>query len=181
MEILIESFVNKLNEKIPKDETERENIIESFRIYLQKLLETIKKTENKYIKKDDESIKRILELEANEIIQMDIAIIKQILLQDKSLQEIDKISQKAFELAYRKLNGEAITEKIDFEAEKKRLTVLAESVKTFNEQKAKNLISEAILDFNYLENETSRFISLRLFYLKRAMKQKQNNVKEEQR
>ena len=74
--------------------------------------------------------------------------------------------------AQRKLNNEDI--KIEFEdSEKiKEMQNLLKDVKEYNIQKAKKLISEAILDLNYINEKSTDICSLRLGYIKNSKEER---------
>lgn len=81
---------------------------------------------------------------------------------DASLTQIKMISEHAFEIAIKRLNGEKVEENIDLESITMQMKELLNSVYAYNDYYARTLVSEAILDYNFYNNPTSEISSLRL-------------------
>lgn len=167
MNSLIEKLTKNFADRIPDDENEKKNLIESFKLNLQKRIEIIKNIDSKYISKDFESIRELVQIEADRLLQMDIESAKRFLLEDKKFEEIQKISRRAFELAAKKLIENKNVGEWQSENEINTMKELLVGVKSHNQKMAENLISEAILDFMFLDGTNAGFYSLRLFYLKK--------------
>lgn len=166
MDIFIEDLVKEFSLKIPTDEIEREELITAFKKYLQIGVNTIQNSDSKFIKKDSDSIKEFLSFETKTISDMDITAIKQFLINDNSFLEIKKFSEEIFELSKRKIQKENIIVKYDIDAEIKKMEKLLDSVKTYNQEKARKLMSETILDLNFLMDTNAGFYSFRLYHYK---------------
>ena len=160
---MISEFVDEFKKDIPDNETE---LIEKFKSYLYSVIYNIKKSKSKFVAKDSESIKELLDKITKQLISEDLQGKKRILISDDNYEKINEISNEIFQLAQRKLNNEDI--KIEFEdSEKiKEMQNLLKDVKEYNIQKAKKLISEAILDLNYINEKSTDICSLRLGYIK---------------
>lgn len=161
---LISKLTSDFEKRIPDNEMEKERLIEMFKIYLTESVSDIKNSKSKFISKDSETIKRILKKIAYEICEMDITSMKQSLLQDKSFEEIRMISGDAFELAKRKKVGENIEIDFDISDKIRQLDELLKKVEPYNIMKAKELISEAVLDLKYVCEDEKKVSSIRLYH-----------------
>ena len=81
---------------------------------------------------------------------------------DVNFQKIQEISLKIFEMAKEKMLAEQINEKIKIDKYKEQLVNLLKDVSFINELEAKRLVSEAMLDLDYINEKEVRVLSMRL-------------------
>ncbi len=81
---------------------------------------------------------------------------------DVNFQKIQEISLKIFEMAKEKMLEEQINEKIKIDKYKEQLVNLLKDVSFINELEAKRLVSEAMLDLDYINEKEVRVLSMRL-------------------
>lgn len=82
--------------------------------------------------------------------------------EDSNFDEIKHISTEIFEVAKEKMKNKETKTNIDAEETKKKLKELLEKVDFLNEIEAKRLVSEAMLDLDYISNSDVKILSLRL-------------------
>lgn len=169
MDLLINELTSKFARTISDDEKEKEELIGAFKEYLQMSIDTIINSNSKFINKSFEGIKDILVFETDRILDMDIVSTKQLLLRDLNLEKIQKIAKEVFEQAKQKLEGKKIVESQKTQQKLEKLSELLEGVKSYNQDIAKELISETILDLKFLDNPDTEIFSLRLYQLKSKM------------
>lgn len=81
---------------------------------------------------------------------------------DSNFDEIKRISIEIFEVAKEKMKNGEVKTNIDDEKIKKELRELLDKVDFLNEIEAKRLVSEAMLDLDYISNSDVKILSLRL-------------------
>lgn len=81
---------------------------------------------------------------------------------DTNFDEIKRISIEIFEVAKEKMKNGEVKTNIDDEKTKKELRELLDKVDFLNEIEAKRLVSEAMLDLDYISNSDVKILSLRL-------------------
>lgn len=81
---------------------------------------------------------------------------------DSNFDEIKRISTEIFEVAKEKIENGEVKTNIDAEKTKKELKELLDKVDFLNEIEAKRLVSEAMLDLDYISNSDVKILSLRL-------------------
>lgn len=81
---------------------------------------------------------------------------------DKNFQELQKISLEIFEIAKEKMLTEKVIENIKINKYKDQLVNLLKDVNFINELEAKRLVSEAMLDLDYISKKEVRILSMRL-------------------
>ncbi len=81
---------------------------------------------------------------------------------DSNFDEIKRISIEIFEVAKEKMKNGEVKTNIDDEKIKKELRELLDKVDFLNEIEAKRLVSEAMLDLDYINNSDVKILSLRL-------------------
>ena len=158
MENEYEKFIDDLTEEFKNTGHKKEsNLTQEFKEYITGLVNyAVKKGEPK-----DEIIKSIT-VYARDIARHDIDFIERLIVYDKSFQQINQISNQVFETAKKILNGMNKDENVDFSSQIEVMQEALKSVKKYNIDIAKNLISEAMLDFNYISNPSTQIMSLRL-------------------
>lgn len=161
---LITELIDKFEKNIPEDESEKNDLVEAFRSYLDFAVDSIKNSNSKFVRKDFNSVSSVLTTIANEFYDMDIMVKKQNLLEDKNLEEIQTISNKVFELARRKLAGETIDETLDSTAEIEKMNELLKEVQEYNSERANELVSETMLDLKFLNEDKPDALSLRIYH-----------------
>ena len=161
---------------IPKEESEKAEMIEAFKKYLQDTVKTLQESKSKFINKSTESIKEVLKRRADSIGEYDLDSKKSELLEDEAFEEIRKISSEIYENARNKIDGKREKSKIDTEAEIEKMNKLLENVKGYNQEQAKKFISEAIVDSRYITSGNEDILSFRLYHYK-----EEKDNKEEER
>lgn len=81
---------------------------------------------------------------------------------DMNFQELQKISLEIFEMAKEKMLTEKVIENIEINKYKDQLVNLLKDVNFINELEAKRLVSEAMLDLDYISKKEVRILSMRL-------------------
>ena len=81
---------------------------------------------------------------------------------DTNFDEIKRISIEIFEVAKEKMKNGEVKTNIDDEKTKKELRELLDKADFLNEIEAKRLVSEAMLDLDYINNSDVKILSLRL-------------------
>ncbi len=174
MEKEIEDLISKLTDdfgkSVSQEEKERENLIEAFEKYMHFAVKTLQESESKFIQKDTESIKSVLNRVAKNLIEENITSKKRELLEDKPFEEIRKISVEIFGKAKNKMNGEEVEKVEDIEAKTKDLNNLLGKVQEYNRERAAMFISDAQIDLQYITSEKEvDALSLRLYHYKKEM------------
>ena len=139
---IVNTKINDINNKIAEKE---EKINQNFNI-------------------DDKSdMESLLKYVTDDVIKLPLEQKRQMLIRDESFETIRSISNNAFEMAQ-----EAYTSKSDnidetkVDEMQKKLNELLKSVKAFNKQQAIWLVSEGILDLNFVKNPKTDIMSIRL-------------------
>ncbi len=150
---LIEDFSNT----IPKEYEDKEILIKAFENYINYLMESFEKFPIPF---GEHSIEKDVIQKADNIINDDLENKIQRLIGDIELMKIDMISENIFETAIKVLNGKKVKKDFlnEIEEMKKRLPL----VKSENSIRAKRLVSEAILDSDFIENPNTQCYSFRL-------------------
>ena len=169
---LIDGLANEFERRI-KEENEKEQLIGAFKNNLILTVSNIKVSNSRFISKDFETIRRILIKKADELCNMNVTSMKQYLLEDKNLEEIQHISARYFELAKKKVEGEHINDDIDSSKEIEKLGDLLERVNSYNKRHAQELVSEAVLDINFISKPNVNVSSLRLYHYRNSKKDKE--------
>lgn len=175
LEGLIVKLITDFEKTIPEEDNERNEIIVAFRNYLYLAVKTIQESTSKFIGKDLESIKSVLSEIAKDFKNKDIDAIKRTLLIDSAFDEIRKKSSEIFEMAKSSLSGKGSTVDVDIASERENMQSLFKRVKGYNQKQAQELISEAIVDLEYITHSNDDNLSLRLYQFKRRI----NSRKEE--
>ncbi len=81
---------------------------------------------------------------------------------DISFQEIQKISLEIFGIAKEKMLTDKVIGNIELDKYKEQLVNLLKDVNFINELEAKKLVSEAMLDIDYIIKDEVRVLSMRL-------------------
>ena len=155
---LVREFKNVLPE-----ETEKNELIDSFEKYLYQIVEQIQKSEYENIENKEEFVESVLKSETKSIIELTLENKKQKLINDEPFNQIQVISSKAFEMAYNTIEGQKV------EIDEKSLNDLQEKlvqnlkkVRDFNKMQSEILVSEGILDLNFIKEPQIETTSLRL-------------------
>ena len=112
---------------------------------------------------DKSDMESLLKYVTDDVIKLPLEKKRQMLIRDESFETIRSISNNAFEMAQ-----EAYTSKSDnidetkVDEMQKKLNELLKSVKAFNKQQAIWLVSEGILDLNFVKNPKTDIMSIRL-------------------
>lgn len=158
-DMIIDKLVQKFDDVIPEEEKE---LTIKFREYLYKAIENLKKSDLKFVRKDKQSIESTLNRITNRFISFDLQEKQQELLIDDNFEEMKKISNTIYNIAKSIMEGNS--QKVDFDIaeEKERLYTLFNLVKPYNIELAKRLVSETIVELNYISNPETDILSLRL-------------------
>ena len=81
---------------------------------------------------------------------------------DTNFENICEISLKVFEVAKKKMAGEKVKKDIKNDEIKEKLENLLDGVNFINEIEAKRLVSETVLDLDYITYPEVKVLSLRL-------------------
>lgn len=160
----IDELTKNFETRIPKEEQEREKIVNAFKEELYFTVKAIEECDSIFISKDVNSIKSDLNRVAREFNEKNIDAIKQALIPDQAFEKIRKESIEIFTIAKNKINGSREKQKDDIANKIEKMEELLKDVKDYNQNQAKSLISEAILDLNYITNDNPNCLSLRLYH-----------------
>ena len=163
---IIDKLVIKFSESL-NEAFDKERLTETFEKYLYKQVETEEKINQNFNigHKIDHKIdmEYLLNSVTDDVIKLPLEQKRQMLIRDESFETIRSISNNAFEMAQ-----EAYTSKSDnidetkVDEMQKKLNELLKSVKAFNKQQAIWLVSEGILDLNFVKNPKTDIMSIRL-------------------
>lgn len=169
-------LVKKFEESVPKEEAE---LVDTFKEYLQIAIMSIKNNESKFINKDDESIRSVVTKMANDLIYASLETKKRVLIEDKNLIRIHEYSDQACKDATKIVTGDSEPIEYDVDERIDEINHLLEGVKEYNKDIAKKMVSETILDLNFIKNPKTGITSLRLSHFIRDYENANN--KEEER
>lgn len=168
-------FEKSLDEKSPE-------LIKGFEDYLYSQVNVIKNSKSKFVLKDKNSIKIVLNRVTQEMINCDIDEKKRYLLNDEKFNKIAEISGVLYKMAIEKLQGGDVNVNSQLKQKENEMKELLKSVEEYNKKEAEWLVSEGNLDLNFLVNPDTEFFSLRLGHLKRELdKTRTKNKNEEER
>ena len=174
---LIDDLTKKFEMCLPENEDDREILIENFKKYMYFSIDTLEKS--KYnIDRSFEGITKILISISASLCEMDIIEKKRKLLKDEKFEEIRRISGDTFRLALQRLTGEKNESISISQNDIESLDNLIKSVKPYNINEAKKLISEAILDWEYLNSENPNIYSIRLHHEILRLKRNEDDKEE---
>lgn len=161
MQNLINEYVNEFERYIPDNEVEKRELVDGMRKHLEIWWQAILNSESKYIIKEFEAIKRVLDREVKRIMELDIEGKKQCLIEDKSYDEIIRISNIVYNATCLKVDGKKSFENIKYTAlDLKKLLIL---VKDYNKAEAERIVDETLVDLDYLYSDNPKAISQRIF------------------
>lgn len=163
---LISELTEEFKKAIPENE---QKLIDEFEKYLYSTIETLEKSNSEFILKDRDSITAVLRRIAQDLIVIDLDSKKQKLLPDNSFWKISEISGQIYEDAQNILNNKGLIVEFDYTKEIDKMTKLLETVELHNKEQAKLLVSEAILDLEFIANPKTDILSLRLARLKKIL------------
>ncbi len=178
---IIDEFSRRFIEVCPNGNTK---LINEYEIHLRNLIEAILSSSKPNMKKDEETIKSLLESDLKFIKSCTEKEIEDILIKDKHYEDIRKCSGELFSLARKVVMGQNI-EQAEIDELNKRLSTLEYSttqVKNHNKDRAEKLYSEAIADLHYIEHPQTEVTSLRLgrfiSYYKKYMRERKNHERD---
>lgn len=166
-------LTTEFKEKIPREDEDYEELAISFKKYLEDSVQIIMNSNDKFISKEPEAIKSILNRTARRFSMFDIKAIKQTLLEDEAFDSLANKSLNIFQMAKRKAEKKSINVEYDTNYEIGEMKQLLLKVKDYNQDSARNLISEAIVDLKFIEKENSDVVSLRLGQFMREQDEKE--------
>lgn len=178
---IIDEFSRRFIEVCPNGNTK---LINEYEIHLRNLIEAILSSSKPNMKKDEETIKSLLESDLKFIKSCTEKEIEDILIKDKHYEDIRKCSGELFSLARKVVMGQNI-EQAEIDELNKRLSTLEYSttqVRNHNKDRAEKLYSEAIADLHYIEHPQTEVTSLRLgrfiSYYKKYMRERKNHERD---
>lgn len=143
----------------------KENNDELTSKFIEYLYKTLENLNTNNIENEKEFIKYRLEKRAEYIITIkDDNAKKSILLHDNNFEELKQLSENIFRIAIKKAQNEKYDE-LNLTAEIEKMKNLKDNVESYNQEQAKKLISEAVLDSEFIENPNTEYISLRLSHI----------------
>ena len=159
--MVITELVKKFDDSIENQEDKKE-LSSAFEKYLYNLNEMADKSDSG-IEDKEKMIEYLLRYSTDNDIKMPLNQKKQMLVKDESFEKIRALSDKAFEMTQDVL-AKKLTEPNDQELEdmKNTLNKALKEVKDYNKQQAVWLVSEGILDLNFVKNPKTEIMSIRL-------------------
>lgn len=140
------------------------DLASQYQKYVEYLIESILNTSLPHIKKDEETIRYMLQVDFKQLKEMSIDKIRNKIIKDLAYEQIEKISAEIYFSAKKVFKGERIeTDTInrlsqELESSKKQLKDVREAFRN----NAEKLVSEAILDLHYITHPGTDTTSLRL-------------------
>lgn len=158
---VINELVNEFADSIENLEDKKELTI-AFEKYLYNLVKMAEKIDSS-IKDKNKAVEMLLRYSTDNAVELTLDQKRQMLIRDESFEKIRSISNRAFEMTQEVL-AKKITEPNEQELEemKNTLNQSLKDVKDFNKQQAVWLVSEGILDLNFVENPKIEIMSIRL-------------------
>ena len=163
---IIDKLVIKFSESL-NEAFDKERLTETFEKYLYKQVETEEKINQNFNigHKIDHKIdmEYLLNSVTDDVIKLQLEQKRQMLIKDESFETIRSISNNAFEMAQEAHAGKINNiDETKLDEMKKTLNESLKSVKAFNKQQAVWLVSEGILDLNFVKNPKTDIMSIRL-------------------
>ena len=159
---LIMELVREFKNVLP-EETENKELRDSFEKYLYEIVEQIQKSEYENIENKEEFVESVLKSETKSIIELTLENKKQKLINDEPFNQIQVISSKAFEMAYNTIEGQKVEiDEKSLNDLKEKLVQNLKKVRDFNKMQSEILVSEGILDLNFIKEPQIETTSLRL-------------------
>lgn len=158
---VINELVNEFADSIENLEDKKELTI-AFEKYLYNLVKMAEKIDSS-IKDKNKAVEMLLRYSTDNAVKLTLDQKRQMLIKDENFEKIRSISNRAFEMTQEVL-AKKITEPNEQELEemKNTLNQSLKDVKDFNKQQAVWLVSEGILDLNFVENPKTEIMSIRL-------------------
>lgn len=158
----ISNLSSEFGQKISCGQFEKEKLVNAFVNYMNFAIKVIQDSKNNVIHTDAEYIKKVLNGIANRFYEKDINQIKHELLKDENYEKIRIKSLEIYEDAKEKALNGLESEKYNNEEEIQNLNNLFEKVESYNKDFAKQLISDAIVDLQFIKSENPKLSSLRI-------------------
>lgn len=163
-EKVVLKLVDKFKESIPRQE---QHLVKEFEKYLYLVIKNRKNSNSKFLKSDKASIENCLENETKKMIDYSLEQKKQILIRDYNFEKIGQISEKLYHMAIDILEGKEISVDFQYDEKEEELNQLLKLVEKYNKEEAEILVSETLLDLNFVCNPKTEILSLRLAEIKR--------------
>ena len=159
---IIDKLVIKFSESL-NEAFDKERLTETFEKYLYKQVETEEKINQNFNIDDKSDMEFLLKYVTDDVIKLPLEQKRQMLIKDESFETIRSISNNAFEMAQEAHAGKINNiDETKVDEMKKTLNESLKSVKAFNKQQAVWLVSEGILDLNFVKNPKTDIMSIRL-------------------
>ena len=157
---MIERLENDFKKMNPKSDND---LGIKFKEYLTKRIEDLRSA---YPNEQENVYMKIIENDAQNIINDDILSIKRKLIKDDNFENIKKCSNKLFKMAI--ATNSKKTKKMqynvtDINNDVANMKKCIKNVQDFNKVEAKKLVSEGILDSKYILNPNTQMFSLRMW------------------
>lgn len=159
---IIDKLVIKFSESL-NEAFDKERLTETFEKYLYKQVEAEEKINQNFNIDDKSDMESLLKYVTDDVIKLPLEQKRQMLIKDESFETIRSISNNAFEMAQEAHAGKINNiDETKVDEMKKTLNESLKSVKAFNKQQAVWLVSEGILDLNFVKNPKTDIMSIRL-------------------
>lgn len=159
---IIDKLVIKFSESL-NEAFDKERLTETFEKYLYKQVETEEKINQNFNIGHKIDMEYLLNSVTDDVIKLPLEQKRQMLIKDESFETIRSISNNAFEMAQEAHAGKINNiDETKVDEMKKTLNESLKSVKAFNKQQAVWLVSEGILDLNFVKNPKTDIMSIRL-------------------
>ena len=169
-----DELINSCVETFKKKYVELDNnLLLNYKEYLEKIVIAINDSKLSFVKKDEESIKKLLKYKSDYIMDLpDLDSVKREIVYDKNLETVRMTSIKIFGEALRILRNipPENEQEFDVEEEMKKIEEAMKYVEPYNMDIAIQYRSEAILDAGFIKNPKTDYGSLRLGREFRQMK-----------
>lgn len=158
IEKLISELVIEFEKIVPEEEND---LIQIYREYIKELINSAKYSS---IPQDYKDVEEMLRYELKRFKKMNIDEIKNEIIIDESFERIQSFSRKAFVNALKVLDGEKVESNTiaEIKQELESIEKEMEKVREDNMKEAKKMLSEAILDVQYVEKPFTKLTSLRI-------------------
>lgn len=169
---LILELVENFKKNIPETEEEGEKLVKGFKRYLEIGVKEIQNPDFKYSTRNPETVKRFIRREAENMSKMDITSLKRKLIEDTPFERLRITSNEIFAQAIKKKNGENLDKEYDYDGIINEFDELLTKVAPYNLDKAREFVSEAVLDLNYICKSRDDVSSLRLYHFTKSLEQR---------
>ena len=159
---IINNYIEKFEKTLNENYSNKEELIKAFREYLESNVQADLEVDMGDQDRN-EFVTEWLIKDAERIINMDIESKERKLFEDMSFFQLKHVSYFLYQKALSKIDDPIITmSEEEYKEYRRVLNEYYNNVKSFNKKEAKYLLSEALLDANYLFNPETNIMSIRL-------------------